>query len=392
MDADFFISNRRSLSERIDGLVVLTAGKQMQRCYDEAYRFEQEANFWYLTGINEPDWKLIIHEGESVLVAPKISEISGIFNEHLDAKQALEISGANSVIAESELLDYLKSLTAKNAYTIFPQKQSDYEFQLNSSQNNLTKMLKKHFKSLNDVRPNLNKLRAIKQKPEIMMMRRAINLTRSAFEIVKSELDSYNFEYEAQARFSYEFERTGASHAYDPIVAGGKNAVTLHYNSNRDGLRQDELVLMDVGASYGGYSADITRTHAFGEATERQRAVHRAVKQAKDQIIDLLKPGKNVKEYLSESDEIMREALRSLNLYESKDDFRKYYPHAISHGLGIETHDPLGAPETFAVGMVLTVEPGIYIPEENIGVRLEDDILIKETGYENLSKLLSSEL
>ena len=394
MEATFFTNNRQRLAELVDGApIILTAFSAMQRVGDESWRFEQEANFWYLTGIEEADWQLVINDGRSILIAPEVSAVSQIFNEHLSFEMAQAASGVDRVVSRKEGIGYVANLSKQydTVCTILPRNQVDHEFVLNPSQARLAAKLKKTFRKVSDVRSTVHKLRAIKQKPEIMMMRRAINLTRSAFEAAKGELENYTFEYEVQARFSYEFERAGATHAYDPIVAGGANAVTLHYNSNRSGLKQGELVLVDIGARYGGYSADITRTYAFHEATERQRAVHATVKQAKDQIIDLIQPGGSVRQYLIDSDEIMLQALLSLNLHKGPDDFRRYYPHAVSHGLGIETHDPLGGAETFQPGMVLTVEPGIYIPEESIGVRLEDDILVTDSSTENLSRGLSDD-
>ncbi|MCL2174201.1 Xaa-Pro aminopeptidase [Candidatus Saccharibacteria bacterium] len=403
MNADFFKGNREKLTEAVKGApVVLTAYRKMQRCNDEAWRFEQEANFWYLTGVEAADWQVILEDERTTLIAPDISKISEIFNGSLSPKEAQKISGADKVITRDEAANYLRELAKKHreVYTVLPQNAIDHEFSLNPSQTILTAKLRKNFSKIKDVRPFLHKLRAIKQPAEIMMLRRAINLTRSAFEMVKAELPNYTFEYEIQARFSYEFERAGATHAYDPIVASGQNAITLHYNSNRAGLKQGNLVLIDVGARYGGYSADITRTYAYGEANKRQNAVHTAVKNAQNDIIKMIKPGLAINEYLKKSDEIMHEALKSLNLLQDQvlqerslqENLREYFPHAVSHGLGIETHDPLGNSKTFQPGMVLTVEPGIYIKKENIGVRLEDDILVTETGHENLSGQLADDL
>jgi len=141
-----------------------------------------------------------------------------------------------------------------------------------------------------------------------------------------------------------------------------------------------------------GYCADVTRTYAVGAPTDRQKAVHAAVESAHHKIIALLGPDKLVKDYHQQVDGIMIKALKSLGLYSKPSDYRKYFPHAISHGLGIDVHDSLGSPTHFKPGMVLTVEPGIYIPEEEIGVRIEDDILITETGIENLSGALPTSL
>jgi Xaa-Pro aminopeptidase len=180
------------------------------------------------------------------------------------------------------------------------------------------------------------------------------------------------------------------SHAYDPIVAYGANACTLHYTKNSDVLRGKNFLLMDVGASVDGYASDITRTYAYKEPTKRQAAVHQAVQEAQQQIIALLGPDVDVACYQTQVDEIMLEALRSLNLVGSDPhkSLRRYMPHAVSHGLGLDVHDSLGGPAAFAPSMVLTVEPGIYIPEESIGVRIEDDIVITDSGRKNLSQKL----
>ncbi len=149
---------------------------------------------------------------------------------------------------------------------------------------------------------------------------------------------------------------------------------------------------MDVGAFYGGYAADISRTYVKGEPTKRQAAVHQAVEVAHHRIIKLIEPMLSVEEYQRSVDKIMKEALDSIGLQSDDTGLRKYFPHAISHGLGIDVHDSLGAPKYFETNMVLTVEPGIYIPEENIGVRIEDDILVTANGRKNLSAALSTGL
>jgi len=149
---------------------------------------------------------------------------------------------------------------------------------------------------------------------------------------------------------------------------------------------------MDVGASYGGYAADITRTYVRGAATKRQVQIHAAVEQAHHEIIATIRPHLAVDEYQRQVDAIMSDALRRVGLYEDEASLRRYFPHAVSHGLGIDVHDSLGAPHHLSEGMVLTVEPGIYIPEESIGVRIEDDILITATGNRNLSRKLSTGL
>ena len=402
MDVEFFRNNRARIIEITKGApIIMSAHTEIQKVADEAFPFAQEANFWYLTGIEAANWRVVITDGQTTLISPDVSKISQIFNGSLSAEEAMRISGADKVITRNESSELLKNLAKKHSeiWTIFPANQIDHEFILNPAIAKNHAQLKKVFNKIKDLRPALAKLRAIKTKDEIMMMRRAINLTIATFSQVKNELQNYVFEYEAQAKFSYEFEKAGAAHAYDPIVASGKNAVTLHYCQNRAGLDKNLPVLMDVGARYRNYCADITRTYAFGEVSQRAKDVHAAVQNAQKEIINLIKPGSEIKTYLEKSDEIMKKALKSLNLMKNDSDFRKYYPHSIGHGLGIDVHDPLGelhnpsgAPTTFQSGMVLTVEPGIYILDEQIGVRIEDDILVKENGVENLSERLATDL
>ena len=260
----------------------------------------------------------------------------------------------------------------------------------------MQRRLKKIFAEVRDCRQDLAELRAIKQSHEIDAMKKAIGLTVDAFADAKKKLPTLSAEYEVEAEFTYNFGKAGgAKHAYDPIVASGKNACTLHYNHNNASLQKNSLLLIDIGARVEGYAADITRTYAIGQPTKRQIAVHRAVETAHKAIIGLLRPGLTVTKYQAQVDTIMQDALMSLDLLKDRTDqvtYRKYFPHAISHGLGIDVHDSLGRPSELQTGMVLTVEPGIYIPEESIGVRIEDDILITDTGHVNLSGSLSTSL
>lgn len=370
------------------GYAIFTAYTALQKSHDTAHTFMQESNFWWLTGIEEPDWQLIIDgsKQKSWLVAPDIGEIHRIFDGGLSPAQAKKISGVDEVIDAKEGKALVDSII-KNAtiYTLGADPHAKYySFLQNPMPQKLHKNLKKNFQNVKDSRQILAKLRAIKQPQELKSIRAAVELTKQAFMQVKQNIDSYAYEYQIEATFDYAFKNQGAQHAYDPIIASGKNAVTLHYSSNNSALKPG-LVLLDVGARVGGYAADITRTYAVKKATKRQHQVHQAVKNAHQQIVQLLRPGLSVKDYHEQVDAIMKQAIKSLGLNSDEKSYRKYFPHAISHGLGIDVHDSLGRPNILEPGMVLTVEPGIYIPEEGIGVRLEDDILIVKNGYENLS-------
>ena len=399
---NFFLANRQRLIEKVNGgIIVLSAYAGMQRGNDQAFGFEQEANFWWLTGIEAADWWIIIDgtRGKSWLVAPALSDAHMIFDGSLSTETALAISGADGVILQSEASGKLRDLAQKHsvAYTLGDQPHAEYlDFILNPAPRKLHEQLERTFNSVHDCRKELAELRAIKQDEEVLRMKKAINLSVDAFAHVRGALDSFAYEYEVEAEFTHYFRSRGAEgHAYDPIVATGKNACTLHYVKNNTKLKKRDLLLIDIGARYGGYAADITRTYAIGEPTKRGKAVHSAVQSAQKEIISLLKPNVLIEEYQKDVDRIMSDALLSLGLMKDKDDrkaYHRYFPHAVSHGLGVDVHDTMGAPRMLQPGMVLTVEPGIYIPEESIGVRIEDDVLITDDGHDNLSRRLSTDL
>lgn len=396
------MKNRERLQSALPGrLIVLSAYQQLQRGNDTAFAFEQEANFWWLTGIDEPDWWLIIDggRGKTWLVSAEVSATHQIFDGSLSWEDALERSGVDAVISRDRADTLLRELAQKHSlvYTLGDDPYAKYyDFVQNPAPKAMSKRLERIFTTVEDCRSDIAKLRAIKQPEEITAMKKAINLTLEAFAAVKQKLPDLKYEYEVEAEFSYYFRKNGASgHAYDPIVAAGKNACTLHYIDNEARLKKRELLLLDIGARWQGYAADITRTYALGEPTRRQAEVHSVVRAAQQEIVNLLKPNVDLHDYQQQVDRIMSEALLSLGLMKDAGDqtnFRKYFPHAISHGLGVDVHDSLGAPRYLHPGMVLTVEPGIYIPEEAIGVRIEDDILITPSGHTNLSVKLETSL
>jgi len=397
MKKEFFASNRQTLLQKLRcDLIILSSNVAMQRSNDASFYFEQEANFWWLTGINEPGWWVVIQKNKTSLVAPDIDEVHRIFDGALSDTDAIAQSGVDEVLsyADGELLmASLKEAGLSVAGLGKDPHEAHYDFTLNPGPVEMYTKLQSLFGTIKDCRKDVAQLRAIKQPEEIAAIREAINLTIKGFEKIRSDIDTYEHEYEIEADFTYHFRKSGApGHAYDPIVAAGENAVTLHYGKNQDKLVPGQFVLMDIGARVDNYAADISRTYAYGEITDRQRAVHSAVEKAHKEIISLLKPGYSVKDYHEAVDEIMKDALSGLGLLNSPSDYRKYFPHSVSHGLGIDVHDSLGGPAAFQSGMVLTVEPGIYIPEEGIGVRIEDDILITETGNENLSAALPTSM
>lgn len=399
MNPDFFEDNRRALLDKLGhgALVVMTGYGEMQRGNDAAHLFEQEANFWYVTGIDAPDWWVIMdgNSGVSWLVRPDVEEMQRIFDGSLDGKAASKISGIKHVITRDEALVKLRALTKTHsvAYTVDQSKlvREYTHFQLNQAQSELRKLLERNFQKVSDCYRELAILRTIKRPEEIVVIEQAIKVTNTALKLVHERFQNYKSEYEIEADLTHLIRRSGAAgHAYTPIVATGGNACTLHYHANNDKLVRKQLVLIDVGARVGGYAADISRTYAFGQPTKRQREVHYIVQEAQAACIKLVKPGLRFDEYQASVDAIMSRAVEKAGFAPA--DLHTYFPHAIGHGLGVDVHDTLAGYETIEPGMVLTVEPGIYIPQEGIGVRIEDDILVTETGFRNLSARLSTDL
>lgn len=401
MAPSFFKANRaRLMGDLGEGVVVLTAFTRMQLTNDSAAPFEQESNFWWLTGLIKPDWLLLLDAGQhkSWLIYPDLSETQRVFDGVIDAKEAQAISGVDEVVSRAEGMSLLRTLGKLYplVHTLGPSPASRAaEFAVNPAPRRLRARLTRIFDSLHDIRGVLTRLRRIKQPKEVAALQKAIDITVTAFSHIRRTIDQYGSEYEIEAELSAQFRRVGSKgHAFAPIVAGGKRACTLHYDRNSEQLEAVGLVLIDAGARHI-YPADITRTYACGTPTQRQREVHATVREALEQISALLRPGLATKDYLKQADDVMKKAMHQLGLLPDVTDaavFRRYFPHTISHGLGVDVHDSLGQPEYFEPGMVLTVEPGIYIPEEAIGVRLEDDVLITAGGHCVLNGSLSTEL
>ncbi|MFZ2544704.1 MAG: Xaa-Pro peptidase family protein [Candidatus Saccharimonadales bacterium] len=398
LDSSFFIHNREKAIEKLQGGLLVVAGYTgMQRGNDAEFKFEQESNMWYLSGIEYPDWWLIIDgkRSKSWLVEPDIEESHRLFTESLLTESARQISGIQDVISRDQAMAMLR-LSAKShpvVYTVGPPSYHEhFTFTLNPSISDMKAMLSRIFVKVEDFRLELARLRSVKQTIELELMQQAIDLTTETLNDIKTRLSTYKHEYEIEAGLSHAFRVSGGSgHAFDPIVSSGKNATVVHYFTNNSPLKKGTFVMLDVGARVNGYCGDITRTYAYGKPTKRMTAVHDAVRNAQQEIIALLKPGLLVEEYQRNVDNIVKSKMVSLNIISSMNDdvgYHHHMSHAVSHGLGVDVHDALGKAKEFLPGMVITVEPGIYLHDEGIGVRIEDDVLITDTG----SKVLSGKL
>jgi Xaa-Pro aminopeptidase len=400
-ESDFFAGNRARLRQLFTGTapIVITANGRLQQTSDEAYAFTQDSSFWYLTGVDDPDVVLVMDQNKEYLILPERSLVSEIFDGAITADDLARISGIKEIYPEKEGWKYLGSRLKRLRHVATlganPVFMETFGMYTNPARATLIHRLKEYNAHLEllDIRQHLARLRMIKQPAEIAAIQKAIDITLDTLKMIgrPSSLKRYAFEYEIEADITRGFRRGGAmGHAFTPIVAAGRRAVTLHNIANEGKLASDELLVTDVGAQYAHYAADITRTFDLGNATKRAQNVHSAVVEVYEYACSLLKPGVLIRDYEKEVETFMGEKLRELGLIKviERDDVRRYFPHATSHYLGLDAHDAGDYDRPLEPGVVMTVEPGIYIPEEGIGVRVEDDILITPDGLEVMSARL----
>ncbi|MEI7838462.1 MAG: aminopeptidase P N-terminal domain-containing protein [bacterium] len=398
---DFFINNRAKLRELFLGTapIIITANGLLQKNGGESLGFAQDSNFWYLTGIDHPDIILVIDKQKEYLILPEHSDIHDYFDGELVSDELTEISGIELCYSELEGWKQLKSKLKKTKHfaTLAPPPSfiKSYGMYTNPSRKNLIKKIKVINPDIEllDLRAHLMNMRVVKTDEEIQAIKSAIDITVNTLKpIMKpNKLDKYSFEYEIEADISSGIRSRGAfGHAFDPIVGSGLNSTIIHSTTNNSVISKNLPIVIDVGARFNNYCADITRTVVPGKVSARIRLVYEAVVAAQEHALSMLKPGLILSEYELEMEHYIGEKLRELGLIKiiDKANVRKYFPHLVSHYLGIDVHDVGDYSMPLVKNMVITCEPGIYIPEESIGVRLEDDVLITDDGNIVLSERL----
>lgn len=398
---EFFTRNRRALVAALqkrrgfEGLIVIAGSGQMQISADRTFVFEQEGSFLYLTGLDEPGAVLVIDNHEQYLIVPKRSVSRIAFEGAVDAKAILQTSGISDVYESTEGWERLTRRLNKIKHVATLQAPDTYiesiDTYTNPARAHLVKRLKSVAKGVRilDARPEIAQLRMIKSEYEVGLIEQAIAHAKKLFTAIERQRLAAENERDLLAEITRIRIKDGLINAYEPIIASGANAVTLHYVANNSPIDKKGLLLLDIGVKYQHYSADISRTVSYAP-NKRQRAVYDAVLAIQQEIIAILKPGVTFKECELHVMQLMGEKLRELGLIKtiSNEAIRQYYPHSISHFLGIDVHDVGDYSRPMEPGMVITVEPGIYIPQEGIGVRLEDDVLITQNGCRNLSRKL----
>ena len=394
LSASFYSRNRQNLQNAVGakGPIVIPAAGLLQKSADTTYQFRQDSNFWYLTGVDDADIVLVIDAEETYLILPPRNEIQVLFDGVVERTELTKNSGIVSIYDATEGWKKLKS-AAKRAGSVAsvgapPVYVQVYGFYTNPARTRLISRLKRAVRGLvvHDIRPELARLRAIKQKPEIELLNQVVDVTLDTLDELAVRLPSMRYEYEAAAFVTHEFHRQGYEHGYEPIVASGGNACTVHYIANNSPIDASSYLLLDVGAQASYYTADITRVLHPGRPSRRQYDVLAAVKDVQSYAMSLLRPGVTLGGYEEQVEEYMGKKLIELGLIEAVDrkSVRQYFPYLTSHFLGVDVHDVGDRQAPLEAGMTLTVEPGIHIPEEGIAVRLEDDVVITKNGIDVL--------
>jgi Xaa-Pro aminopeptidase len=395
----FHATNRRKFAESIgpDAIAIIDTADVHYRAGDAEYPFRPDSNFYYITGISEPEAVLVLVPGHpntdmrELLFISGTSEFIGAWEgERLTPEAASKLSGIKTVLDLSDLPGILDRLLGRHQ-TIYLNADESLRSHASSPARRRAFELRESM-PLHDLRsalPQLSKQRMIKDPAEVEQIRRAIAATHRGLISAWTKLKPGVREYELEAELISEYLRQGAhGHGFMPIVASGSGGTIIHYMKNDETVGESDLVLFDTGAEVGWYPADISRTlPASGRFTDRQRAVYEAVYRTQQAGIALHKPGATILGIDEQMRNLLAAEIAQLGL---KSPLAEYYPH-ISHHLGLDVHDTGDPRAKFEPGMVVTCEPGLYLREEGIGIRLEDDILITADGCEVLSRDIPSD-
>ena len=403
IDSELFIKNRKNFMAQMKSksLAVFNSNDIYPISADSTMPFQQARDIFYLTGVDQEESILVLfpdapdkNHREILFLKETNPHIAVWEGEKLTKDAALKVSGINTVYWLQDF-DKIFFEVMTQAETIYFNTNEHYRqsVETETREDRFIKKAKDKFPAhkWEKSNPILQRLRAVKDKIELDLIQRACDITEKGLRRILGFLEPGVWEYEIEAEFMHEFLRNRSrGFAYTPIIGSGNNANVLHYVVNNQQCKEGELVLLDVGAEYANYSSDMTRTLPVnGRFSKRQREVYDAVKRVKDEATRMLVPGTIWKEYHKEVGEIMTKELLGLQLIDKTDvknqdpewpAYKKYFMHGTSHNMGLDTHDYGILWEPMKANMVFTVEPGIYIPSEGFGIRLEDDVVIQESG------------
>ncbi len=400
MNKNFVIKNRQKLYEKMldNSILVLFAGKAKHRSADQGYEFTPNRDFWYLTSLDKEEYILVISKFQGKVFEqlfinepnPDIEKWTGI---RLKVDEVKEISGIENVKFINDFNNYFIRIVKDTYFENIYLDTFYHEDNFTSNGLEFSKYVKTHFPHLNVESANqiIYDLRTIKEDIEIEYIKKAIDITNIGIQNILKHATPRILERQLEAYYDFSIKYHGANNrSFKTIMASGKNAVILHYEENKAIIEDNTLIMFDLGSEYEYYCSDISRTiPANGKFTPRQKEVYESVLRVNEKMINLVKPGLLWKDFLDTAKEMLAEECIKLGLITDKSDVDNYYYHGVGHYLGLDVHDVGrrdGLLRPFEKGMVVTVEPGLYIAEEGIGIRIEDDVLVTETGHENLSK------
>ena len=409
LDNNIFIQNRKRFTSKMqpNSIAIFVSNDEFPLNGDALHHYQQNSDLFWLSGIEQEGSMVILFPNNpdpkyrEVLVLTRPQELKEICDgKRLRANEATAISGMKTIVW-SDVLDGMLQQWIHLADSIY------LDSNENDRKNNLVRTNEYRFIDEMQSRYPLHQylraakilkdLRGIKTKEEVQVIQKAIDITEVAFRRLLKFIQPGVYEYEIEAEIFHSFlSQRATGPAYHSILASGDNARTLHYVSNNNQCKDGELILMDFGAAYGGYNADLTRTVPVnGKFTKRQKEVYNACLHLHDYAKSILKPGISVLKYTDKVGEEATKQFLKIGLLSKSDiknedaenrAYRKYLYHGISHHLGIDVHDLGTRTEPIQAGMVFTVEPGIYIKEEKMGVRIENNIWITKTGNQDLFK------
>lgn len=398
----FLKENRNKLLSILEdkALVLLFSNDKMPRTGDQCFPFRQNSNLFYLTGMNQPQTILALcpeHPSENMREILFIEENTAYATQWEGDKyteqQAKEISGMKTIFFVSCFESVLQDLMCHSQNVYLDLFESvKFSSQVQSSQQRYAQQIQTKYPlhAYHRIFPFLRDLRIIKSMEELSLMQHACHITRKAFERILHFVKPEITEYEIEAEIMHEFiSNKVRSHSFDPIVASGKNACILHYTRNNSVCSDGDLLLLDFGAEYLNYAADLSRTIPVnGKFTPRQKQIYNACYRVYEYAKTLFLPGMSIGKVYKKVCAFMEPELIGLGLF-SKEDIqkqnseyelvKKHFMHGISHFVGLDVHDVGTTDIVFDEGMVLSCEPGIYIPNESIGVRIETMILVADT-------------
>lgn len=414
LSPELFQTNRKRFAAEMKPgtIAIFNANDQAPRSGDQYHTFRQNAGLFWLTGIDQEETMVLLfpdsprEEHQEVLIIRRTNEHLAVWEGHKYTKEeATAASGIQKVYfldeAEKEINELI--LLSEGIYLNLNENDrflSPVEYRDLRYARNIQARYPAH--TLHRAQPILKRLMTVKTQWEVDATQQAIDITGKAFQRVLKFVKPGVWEYEVEAEIIHEFIRNRATgHGYTPIIGSGKNACVLHYIDNNQQCQAGEVLLMDFGCEYANYNADLTRSiPVSGRYTPRQRAVYDAVLRVLKGARTMLIPGNKFIEYHKEVGKLMESELLSLGLI-TKDDiekqdkdwpaYKKYFMHGTSHHLGLDVHDLFFRYDTFQAGNLFTCEPGIYIPEENLAIRIENDILITENGPVDLFKNIPME-